>query len=57
MTVQSHIAALELRHRDLESQLEVELAHSSVDEEAIALLKKQKLEVKDELAKSQISAI
>ncbi len=57
MTVQSHIAALELRHKDLESQLEAELAHSSIDEAAIVLLKKQKLEVKDELIKSQTSIV
>jgi len=53
MSVQNHIEALELRHKELEQKLETELTYSSINEEAIAELKKQKLEVKDELVKLQ----
>ncbi len=55
MTTESHIAALERRHRELERQIESEMAHLSHDDLAIVALKRKKLEVKDELVKQQRS--
>ena len=51
MTTESHIAALERRHRELDRQIEDEMAHISYDDQMIAVLKRKKLEIKDELAK------
>ncbi len=51
MTTEGHIAALERRHRELERQIETEMAHRSHDDMLIATLKRRKLEVKDELVK------
>jgi hypothetical protein len=53
MTTESHIAALERRHRELDRQIEEELGHAAYDDLQIAVLKRKKLEVKDELAKLQ----
>ena len=51
MTTESHIAALEMRHRDLDRQIEEEMTHVSHDDLLIASLKRKKLEIKDELAR------
>lgn len=56
MTRESHIAALERRHRELEEKLQTQLAHASMDEQLIIEIKRRKLEVKDELAKLQSNA-
>jgi hypothetical protein len=53
MTTEGHIAALERRHQELERQIESELAHISRDDLLISALKRRKLEVKDELNRSQ----
>lgn len=42
--------ALELRHQELEHQVEAEEAKLLPDDEALARLKRQKLRIKDELA-------
>ncbi len=51
MTTESHIAALERRHMELERMIEEELGHASADDERLRLLKVKKLEVKDELTR------
>jgi hypothetical protein len=51
MTTESHIAALERRHRELDRQIEDEMAHVSHDDMMIAALKRKKLEIKDEMAR------
>ena len=51
MTTEGHIAALERRHRELERQIEDEMAHLSHDDMIVAALKRKKLEIKDELKK------
>lgn len=51
MTTESHIAALERRHRELDQQIEDEMAHISHDDLLVAALKRKKLEIKDELAR------
>jgi hypothetical protein len=51
MTTEGHIAALERRHRELDSRIEAEMGHLRQDDMLIATLKRKKLEVKDELAR------
>lgn len=51
MTTESHISALERRHRDLDLQIEEEMTHLSHDELHVQALKRKKLEIKDELAR------
>ena len=55
MTTESHMAALERRHRELDRQIEDEMAHISHDDLMIAALKRRKLEIKDELARIRSS--
>ena len=55
MTTESHIAALERRHRELDREIQDELAHVSYDEQAVAALKRKKLEIKDELTRLKAS--
>jgi len=53
MSMQSHLAELEKRHRALEAELTEALAHPSTDDLKIAELKRRKLHVKDEIARLQ----
>jgi len=53
MTTESHIAALERRHQELEQQIEREMQHVAQNDMLISSLKRRKLEVKDELARLQ----
>jgi hypothetical protein len=55
MTTESHMTALERRHRELDRQIEDEMAHISHDDLVIAALKRKKLEIKDELARIRSS--
>ena len=56
MTTEGHIAALERRHKELERQIDDEMTHISHDDLTIAVLKRKKLEIKDELQKLQSQA-
>jgi hypothetical protein len=51
MTIQSHLAELERRHRALEDEIADAMAHPSTDGLKIVELKRQKLQVKDEIAR------
>jgi hypothetical protein len=51
MTIQAHLTELEKRHRKLEDELAEAMAHPSIDDLKIAELKRQKLQVKDEIAR------
>ena len=51
MSMQSHLAELEKRHRALEDELSEALTHPSTDDMQIAALKRRKLLVKDEIAR------
>jgi hypothetical protein len=51
MTIQSHLAELERKHRVLEDELHEALNHPSTDALEIADLKRRKLMVKDEIAR------
>lgn len=55
MTTEGHIEALERRHRELDRRIEDEMSHPSHDDLFIAALKRRKLEIKDALAKLQLS--
>ena len=56
MTTEGHIAALQRRHRELETRIQEEMQHKAHNDLLIAELKRRKLEVKDELARIQNSA-
>jgi hypothetical protein len=51
MSVEEHIRALRSKHADLEGQIVQETSRPHPDQIAIVSLKKQKLRIKDELAK------
>ncbi|MFO1117799.1 MAG: DUF465 domain-containing protein [Beijerinckiaceae bacterium] len=51
MSMQSHLAELERRHKSLEDEIEKEVLHPSSDDNHVHELKKKKLRLKDEIAK------
>jgi hypothetical protein len=51
MSIQSHLAELEKRHRALEDEINEALAHPSTDALQLAELKRRKLQVKDEITR------
>jgi len=51
MTIQAHLTELERRHRRLEDEIAEAMAHPSIDDLKVAELKRQKLQVKDEIAR------
>ena len=51
MAVTAHIEELSEKHQAIERKIEEELSHPSSDELTIAALKKEKLRLKDEIAK------
>jgi hypothetical protein len=51
MAIESHLAELERRHRALEDEITEALTHPSADDLQIALLKRRKLHVKDEIVR------
>jgi hypothetical protein len=53
MSIETHLAELERRHRALEAEIIEARAHPSVDNLAIGELKRRKLLVKDEIARLQ----
>ena len=55
MAMQGHIQELSEKHRKLEELIETEMAHPDWNEVRVAALKKQKLRIKDELARLRSS--
>ena len=51
MSIETHVAELERRHRTLETEIAEAHAHPSIDDLQIVSLKRRKLVVKDELAR------
>ncbi len=51
MSLQTHLAELERKHRSLDAEIESERQHANADETRIALLKRKKLRLKDEITK------
>ena len=49
MSIESHIAELEKKHRAIEKEIEVELTHPNSDEVRLSSLKRKKLRIKDEM--------
>ncbi len=49
MSLQSHLAELERKHRALEEEISECLSHPAVDDLKIVELKRKKLQVKDEI--------
>ena len=55
MTIQAHLTELERRHQKLEDEIAEAMAHPSTDGLKIAELKRQKLQVKDEITRLKTS--
>jgi len=53
MSIETHLEELENKRQALKEKLEDCLAHPSVDDLEIAEIKRQKLHLKDEIAKLQ----
>lgn len=51
MAATAHIEELSEKHRAIERRIEEEMSHPSTDELTIVALKKEKLRLKDEIAK------
>ncbi|HEX2216517.1 MAG TPA: DUF465 domain-containing protein [Xanthobacteraceae bacterium] len=56
MSIQSHLAELERRHRALEDEIAEAMAHPSTDDLTIAQLKRRKLQVKDQIERLRSEA-
>jgi len=57
MTVDSHIAQLRQRHRELEARLDEVLSHPSANDTEIAQIKRQKLLIKDRISELRRSEV
>ena len=55
MSMQSHLAELERRHKSLENEIEKETVSPSSDDNHLHELKKKKLRLKDEITKLKMS--
>ena len=53
MAIEAHLKELETKRQALKEKLERLLAHPSVDDLEVAEVKRQKLHLKDEIAKLQ----
>jgi hypothetical protein len=53
MTIQAHITELERRHNEHEKEIAEALKHNSIDDLKIIELKRQKLQLKDEIERLQ----
>lgn len=51
MSIESHLAELEKKHRAIEREIETELMHPSSDEVKLSSLKRKKLKIKDEMVR------
>ena len=56
MTLAGHLAELSEKHRSLELKIQEEMARPGADELQISRLKREKLKIKDEMAKLQTSS-
>lgn len=51
MSLANHLDELKRRHNDIEREIDEAMLHPSVDDLAIATLKRRKLALKDEIVK------
>ena len=56
MSIHTHLAELELRHKALESELAEAQQHPSIDDLQILELKRRKLHLKDEIERLRSAA-
>ena len=57
MSMQTHLAELERRHRALEAEISAARGHPSIDDLEIVELKRRKLLVKDEIVRLQLDTL
>jgi hypothetical protein len=57
MSIQTHLAELELRHKALESEIAEAQQHPSIDDLTICALKRRKLHLKDEIERLRCAAV
>ncbi|MBB5752382.1 YdcH family protein [Prosthecomicrobium pneumaticum] len=57
MSMESHLAELERRHRALEREIEEAINHPSTDTVVLASLKRRKLQIKDEITRLRAPTI
>jgi hypothetical protein len=57
MSLQTHLAELELRHKALESEIAEAQQHPSTDDLIILELKRRKLHLKDEIERLRVTAV
>ena len=55
MSVETHLAELERRHRALDHEIQEASSHPGADDLEIAELKRRKLHIKDEIARLKSS--
>ncbi|MFD1702682.1 YdcH family protein [Methylopila henanensis] len=51
MSIESHLVELEKKHRAIEREIELELAHPNTDDVKVTTLKRKKLRIKDEIVR------
>jgi hypothetical protein len=51
MSLETHLAELERKHRTLDTEIETEQQHANADDSRIASLKRRKLQLKDAITK------
>ncbi len=51
MSLSAHLAELERKHRSLDTEIEKEQQHVHADSGKVAVLKRRKLQLKDEITK------
>ncbi|HVY18851.1 MAG TPA: DUF465 domain-containing protein [Bauldia sp.] len=57
MTMETHLAELERRHRILEREIEDAMQHPGVDTLTLTELKRRKLSLKDEIEKLRTESV
>jgi hypothetical protein len=57
MSIESHLTKLERKHQALEREIESERTHPSRDSLKLAELKRQKLQLKDEITKLRVETV
>ncbi|MFD1330507.1 YdcH family protein [Methylopila musalis] len=51
MSIESHLVELEKKHKAIEREIELELAHANTDDVKLSSLKRKKLQIKDEIVR------
>jgi hypothetical protein len=51
MSLSTHLAELERKHRSLDTEIEREQQYANSDDQKVSMLKRKKLQLKDEIAR------